>query len=324
MTFVKEKNHMPTISIILPIYNVEQYLPQCLDSFIGSLPEGCEVILVNDGSTDGALAVCEACREAYPDLVKIVNKPNGGLSDARNAGTAVAEGEYIYYLDSDDWITPDAIQKLYRFAVENRCEVVQGGFYYAYEKYLLYDDRWYDETAAPFVLGRDEAMHELIRNNYIKNFAWGKLYRADIVKKYPFPVGRYFEDSYWQHLVMHDVTRYGVMPEAMYYYRQRETGISGAFSTRNLDLLRGYRERIAFVDKHYLQYSDEMKALYRRLAIRMCENAYATGKADIIKTYTDYLSAEGITYNRPIYRLTTFTKRVWDHFFSKRLKRIER
>ena len=131
----------PKISVIVPVYNVAEYLPQCLDSIVAQDFDDMEVVVVDDGSTDGSSEILhDYCRRN--DYFKIVSKVNGGLSDARNVGTAVAQGDYIYYLDSDDWVSPDAIDKLYQFAVENRCDVVQGGFYYAYDDSLMFDDRW--------------------------------------------------------------------------------------------------------------------------------------------------------------------------------------
>ncbi len=312
------------ISIIIPIYNVENYLSYCVDSLISGIDSDCEVILVNDGSTDDSLKVCEVCQKAYPDLVKIINKKNGGLSDARNEGTKIAQGDFIYYLDSDDWITPDAIDKLYKFAIKNNCDVVQGGFYYAYEKYLLYDDRWVKDTDKPFVLDRDTAMHELIKNEYIKNFAWGKLYKTEIVKRHLFPKGKYYEDSYWQHLIMYEVTRYGVMPEPLYYYRQRESGISGFFSIKNLDLLKGYKERVAFVNEFYPQFSSDMNESYRKICIQFNEQASLSGEDELINAFSNYIGHEGIRYSRTKYKIKSFVKRVWEHFFGKKLKRIER
>lgn len=261
------------ISIIIPIYNVAPYLSQCLDSFYKQIDDSIEVILVNDGSTDKSLTICEEYARKYTNTI-IVNKENGGLSDARNAGTKVATGRFIYYLDSDDWLAPNAIKTLYDFAIENHCEVVQGGFYYAYTDYLLYDAKY----KKPFILERSEAMLQLIKNDYVKNFAWGKLYKSDIVKCYQFPKGKYYEDSYWQHLVLNEVTHYGIVPIPLYYYRQRNSGISGEFSSKNLDLLEGYEERLKFVQKHYPEYVNQLALVLWNMAYSFMESA--TNKCD--------------------------------------------
>ena len=102
------------ISIIIPIYNVERYLRRCLDSVFQQYTQETEVIMVNDGSTDSSLAICKDYKKRYPETI-IINKENGGLSDARNAGTAIATGKYIYYLDSDDWISAHAIPHFYEY-----------------------------------------------------------------------------------------------------------------------------------------------------------------------------------------------------------------
>ena len=240
----------PRISVILPIYNVEPYLRQCVDS-IGLLGhEDVEIILVNDGSTDGSPEICAEYAQKWNNVI-LINKANGGLSDARNWGTEAAKGDFIYYLDSDDWLAPDAIEILYRFAQENNCEVVQGGFYYAFPDYLEFDDRWLKDDDKPFVLNREDAMLNLMRNRFVKNFAWGRLYKAEIAKKYQFPFGKYFEDSYWQHLIINEINRYGVIPAPLYYYRQRRDSISGRSGKKILDLFRGLEEQLAFVSKHY-------------------------------------------------------------------------
>ena len=238
------------VSVVIPIYNVDLYLRQCLDS-LGVLGRGdIEVILVNDGSTDSCRDICLEYNEKWSNIV-LVDKENGGLSDARNQGTEVASGDYIYYVDSDDWLAPNAIDKLYQFAVKQNCEVVQGSFYYAFDDHVQHINRYYKSDDDTFVLNRHDAMHELIKNNYVKNFAWGKLYKTSIVKRHPFPVGKFFEDSYWQHLIIHDCTRYGVICEPLYFYRQRENSISSILGERYLDLVLGLESRLKFITEYY-------------------------------------------------------------------------
>ena len=132
---------MPVLSVIIPVYNVHKYLSYCLDSLYAQVDGTVEVVLVNDGSTDESLNICRKYADACSNTI-IIDKENGGLSDARNVGTNTATGDYIYYLDSDDWLAPNAIRTLYDYAIENDCEIVQGGFYYAYDDYLLYDNKY--------------------------------------------------------------------------------------------------------------------------------------------------------------------------------------
>lgn len=271
------------ISVIIPVYNVQDFLPQCLDSLDAQTDVKMEVIFVNDGSTDDSLLVCREYAQRNPNVI-VINKENGGLSEARNVGTEIAKGDYIYYLDSDDWLAPNAIKTLYDYAIEKDCEIVQGGFYYAYDDHLLYDNRY----KIPFVLERHKAMLELIKNDYVKNFAWGKLYRADIVKKHPFPKGKYYEDSYWQHLVVHECNRYGVIPTPLYYYRQRSTGISGEFSLKNLDLLRGYEERLTFVQGMYPEYIEVMVSMLWHLGYSMLRIADHCKDNETRKAFRQY------------------------------------
>lgn len=237
---------MYKISVIVPIYNVEDFLEQSLDSLYSQTISDLQVILVNDGSIDRSEEICFAYKSTHPDTI-VINQKNQGLSAARNAGTAIATGEYLFYLDSDDWLTPNALENLYEFAKKNDCEIVQGGYYYAYEDYLLN----IFAKSTPEILSRQEAMSELINDRKIKNFAWGKLYKKEIVENHQFPVGKYFEDSYWQHITIDQCEHFGILPTPMYYYRQRTTSISGAFTVKIVDLLKGYEIRLPFVQEKY-------------------------------------------------------------------------
>lgn len=251
------------ISVIIPIYNVSPYLSHCVDSVLSQSFADLEIILVDDGSTDECPGICDSYVER-DSRVKVIHKPNGGLSDARNAGMKIAKGEWIFFVDSDDWLALDAIQKLYQFAVENHCDVVQGGFFYAYHDHLLYRKTTNKERNRT-VFERDDAMCELIINDRVKNFAWGKLYKTDLIKDLFFPVGKYFEDSFWQHLLMDKVERYGIIDEPLYYYRQRDDSISGTPSNRLNDLLEGNKERLNFIREKYPQLLPLMEKKYKGL-----------------------------------------------------------
>lgn len=276
------------LSVVIPVFNVESYLSTCVESvlFLRDIIDY-EIILVDDGSTDDSYNICLSYGEAYPDIIKIIQKKNGGLSEARNYGVQAAQGEWIYFLDSDDWIPPDALFKLLLFGIDNNCEMVSGGCYYAFDSYLQYDNRWFKDTK-PFTLSRIEAMSALIKQQYLKNFAWGKLYKTDIVKKHPFRKGVYFEDSYWQHLIIDECELVGIIPEPLYYYNQRRNSISGTFSKRNLDLLRGNEERLMFIKEKYPDLVSDMVSFFWKLCYHYLIKAKSTGEKEIISLYSNY------------------------------------
>ena len=272
---------MADVSIIIPVYNVEDYLQRCLDS-LSRQDEGItmEIILVNDGSTDSSPYICRRFASSRRDVV-VIDKPNGGLSDARNAGTAVAKGKYVYFLDSDDWLAPGIIPEMFRMAEDEECDIVASNYYYVYPDYLLcHRQRTGREILTPF-----QVMHSLVTNGKIKNFAWGKLYRADIARRYPFPVGKFFEDSYCQHLMVHQCRRVGYIGRPGYYYLQRPQSISGAFSTRNLDLLEGMNLRLPFIKGNYSDLYSAAVRLYW-FTFQQCLNlAETTGDPCIARDY---------------------------------------
>lgn len=270
------------ISVVVPIYNVQQYLSKCVESIFAQNFYDIEIILIDDGSTDECPQMCDdfASRDCR---VRVIHKENGGLSDARNAGMKIAQGEWIYFLDSDDWMHPEALQTLFDFAKKNDCDVVQGGLYYAYENHLLYRQPSKKELKQS-VLVNDDAMRSLITNDRVKNFAWGKLYKTDLIRDIEFPVGKYFEDSFWQHLVIHRVKKYGIVDTPLYYYRQRENGISGYFSEHNLDLLNGYEERISFIKQNYPELEKEMMVAFRNVLTSTCK----IGKNLGMQSYRNY------------------------------------
>lgn len=251
------------ISVIIPVYNVFPYLSECVDSVLSQTYQDLEIIIVDDGSVDGCLELCdEYVRKDR--RVKVIHKKNGGLSDARNVGMGVAQGEWVYFVDSDDWLDRSAIKKLYDYAVTNHCDAVQGNMYYVYKDYMLYRNVSKQERKK-HILKRDEAMHELIINDRIKNFAWGKLYKKILIQDLLFPVGKFYEDSFWQHLVIDRVSRYGIIDEPLYYYRQREDSISGERSDRLNDLLEGYKSRLSFIQEEYPELQSLMRKKYNSL-----------------------------------------------------------
>ena len=219
------------VSIIIPIYNIYPFIKTCLQSVCMQSYHYLEIILVDDGSTDGSAIACD--QWSFTDnRIKVYHKKNGGLSDARNYGLSKATGSYIIYLDGDDWIAANAVEKLVHTAQEYHADFIQASYYYAYENYLLV----YNEPTNIIEYNKENALKELISNGKIKNFAWGSLIKRELALQVPFIKGRYFEDSFWKYQIMELSNKFVYVATPLFYYRQRSESISGNFTIKNINL----------------------------------------------------------------------------------------
>ncbi|MBP3880125.1 MAG: glycosyltransferase [Lachnospiraceae bacterium] len=247
-----------TVSVIIPVYKVEKYLSECIGSVINQTFSNLQILLVDDGSPDLCGQICDGYAKKDPRIL-VIHKENGGLSDARNAGMKKAAGEFIYFLDSDDWIEPDTIERLMEAQRRTDADLVFAGFRYTYPDR---EDRAADAFDGEHLLTNFEAMQALADGS-IQTFAWGKLVRSEIAKRYPFPVGKLFEDHFWTHRVLGDVEKVLHVPGEFVHYRQREDSISYSFDLRRLDVLLGWYCRIRFFEERYPELAPRYK---RRVA----------------------------------------------------------
>ncbi len=301
------------ISVIVPVFNAAPYLEQCILSVLAQTCRDIELLLVDDGSTDRSPAICDLYATRDP-RVRVIHKENGGLSSARNAGMAIARGECVFFLDADDWIAPDALHLLLMFMLERQCEAVQCGAFYAFGDRTVTDA---SSFGACEKLSRVEAMRQLMRNSRVKNFAWGKLYKTELVRGQLFPAGKYFEDCYWQHRVLHSVQSYGILPIPLYYYRQRTDGISGQLTIRGLDLLSGYEERLRFIGEYYPHLTAELLHTYLATAFSYLTQARRSGDKAIRSAYDNY-------WNTMTRRYGTLMERTFggEYLLRRRIARL--
>jgi len=183
----------PLISIIIPIYKVEDYIRCCIDSILSQTYKNLEIILVDDGSPDNCGSVCEEY-SLKDKRIKVIYKKNGGLSSARNAGLDIASGEYIGFVDSDDWIENDMYESLYNAIIFHKADISVCGRYIASgNKITTISD---SEKAEVFT--RCEALSELVLDEYsgMKNFAWDKLYKKELFDNVRYPEGKCYEDIF--------------------------------------------------------------------------------------------------------------------------------
>lgn len=171
----------PMVSIIVPIYNAQNYLNRCIDSILNQEYTDFELLLVDDGSTDSSGSICDTYA-ASDDRIRVIHKTNSGVSDTRNTAIRQAKGTYLQFLDSDDWITPDATKLLVRAATEHNCDLVIADFYRVVGERVSHKGDIEDDG----VLTREEFAEHMMENpaDFYYGVLWNKLYRRDIIEKY--------------------------------------------------------------------------------------------------------------------------------------------
>lgn len=247
------------LSIIIPIYNVKEYLPHCVSSIIKECANiDYEAILVDDGSTDGSDILCDKLAKEAKQF-QVLHKTNGGLSDARNYGVLHAQGEYVFYIDSDDYLADGGMKIMVEAALQSKSDVICGNFYYQYSDHKTLFNPESHETIT--YNGGEEALSVLIDGKQYQNFAWGKLIRKELAQKYLFPKGKLFEDTYWFHLILHSANHVTVINKPIIHYLQRSGSISFEYKLKSLDILDGYAKRLIFFREAYPTLVNKQKKL---------------------------------------------------------------
>lgn len=205
------------VSVIVPVYNCEKYLKKCLDSLVNQTLKDIEIICVNDGSTDNSGRILE---EYNDKRIKIINKENGGQSSARNIGIDIAKGEYIGFVDSDDWVDLDFFEKLYNTAKKYDADIAVTGIIRMRPsetgRYLMVIDK---ETVS------DDYFTKLRLSDIPdKSYIWNKIYKTAELKKYnlKFPEGKIYEDIYLVPRMLYYLKTLATVPDTYYYYLRRK------------------------------------------------------------------------------------------------------
>ena len=233
-----------TISVIVPVYKVEPYLRECVDSIINQTYKNLEIILVDDGSPDNCGAICDEYA-AQDSRVRVIHKENGGVSSARNAGIEAATGDYIGFVDSDDWIEKDMFETLLTALVNanadmcicNCADETESGERIPTE-YPLSSE----------ILSKREVLKRLIRpGGGVYAGVWNKLYKASILKNHRFMVGRRYEDELISHHVINECESVVTISDVLYHYIQRGGSFCNSpYSVKNLDQSYALLDRYRF------------------------------------------------------------------------------
>lgn len=228
------------ISVIVPIYNMEKYIRKCVDSVINQTYKNCEIILVDDGSTDNCPEICEEYAQK-DDRVVVIHKKNGGLSSARNAGLEVCKGEYIAFVDSDDFIEPNYLEYMYKKSKEQNADIVICGINWIDEKNNCIKSK---EFRIENAVLKDDNVFSCFYQRYNGAIipAWNKLYKKNIFADVRFVQGKINEDIFVCIGALNNAKVVVTVEEKLYNYLQRNNSISNSKNgEKSFDLVDAYR-----------------------------------------------------------------------------------
>ena len=246
------------ISIVVPIYNVADYLHYAIDSLMKQTYQNFEVILVNDGSTDKSPMLCEDYANRYENI-HVFHKENGGLSDARNFGVSKANSDWIFFLDPDDYLEEYTLELIVKIHKEHHADLISTKVkatskYNAYTSYKLQESDYKD--LVPFT--KEKALEAMLDDKFATVSACAKLYHRSILEKVPFPVGKIYEDFYvvGQHLALAD--KIVISPLETYnYYRREGSIVRSTFTEKRYEFFDAVAKNEEVVRKEYIQ-SEEL------------------------------------------------------------------
>ena len=291
---------MPEISVIIPVYNVEKYLPKCLDSVLAQTFNDIEVICINDGSTDNSATILQnyALRDRR---LKIINQDNQGVSAARNAGLKIVQSDYVMFVDSDDYIADDMAEKLYLCIKNSNADVAVCSAECINElpkdasleviRWQSWLQPWFDEYAKPTGI---YDVPKTIKDEFI-SVVWNKLYKTSIIKNYhiEFPLSLIEEDEYWLWAYMLHSKRYAFLNERLYFYVQRSGSVMTTRHASNkvLDILEIEKQIYALARKYadIKDYQEILADWYIKTVAEILEYRVPKDLNMLLEKFEDYM-----------------------------------
>lgn len=260
------------ISIIVPVYRVEPFIDRCIKSLTAQTYKNIEIILVDDGSPDKCGDICDKYAQEDSRII-VVHKKNGGLSSARNTGLDIFKGEYVMFVDSDDWVEPNFCETALQLALNNNVDCVAFGYY----EYQHNKNRISFHTCRPRIIDAEEAIIHLIRiDEILFNLAWNKIYHKRLFDNLRYPVGRLYEDQGTTYLAIIRAERIYISEIVLYNYDRRDDSITGSKNYPRFinDKFDSWSERLEFF-KNYNNtlYEEELKhiAVYSVQSLKLID-----------------------------------------------------
>ncbi|OUP56312.1 hypothetical protein B5F14_09775 [Faecalitalea cylindroides] len=243
------------VSVIIPIYQVEKYLERCIKSVINQSYKNIEIILIDDGSTDHCPTICDEYAQKDSRII-VIHKQNGGLSSARNSGLSACSGDYVSFIDSDDYIDEHMIETMVKKIETTNSDIVCCGFYFEM------DNGYFSKSFMPdLILNRSNAIDALIENTYLNHYSWNKLYKKKVFKNVYFPEGKLFEDIRTTYKLFLNADKVCLIDEYLYHYQIRRNSIISsskgdkvfeifnAYQVLKHDLIRLYPDKKSLIIK---------------------------------------------------------------------------
>jgi len=278
------------ITVIVPVYNVENYLNKCLDSLINQTYKNLEIIVINDGSTDNSGEICQEYAQKDNRIVYI-EKENGGQSEARNMGLDRMTGSYVTFVDSDDWVELDYVENLYKKITKYQADIAVGNYYSFNEAEGMYYFHIFGDSCYEKVYDNVSIFENLYESQEMKSFAlisvWGKLYKADLLKHLRFDIGKLGEDGYLNQKIYLLAEKTIYLNKGLYAYRQREGSSSRIWTEKWMHaLVDAMSERITLLANMNYPLEKHL-AVYRQMLEVSIANGQASGLSDTA-TYKEF------------------------------------
>lgn len=236
----------PLISVIIPVYKVENYLDKCVKSVVNQTYKNLEIILVDDGSPDNCPKMCDKW-DKKDNRIKVIHKKNGGLSDARNKGIDIAKGDYITFIDSDDYVENNYVEFLYKNLVYNNADISMGKHYIKYPNKTINTG-----SGKEYILNSHDCFDKLLYGEDFDVSAWAKLYKAELFKNIRYPKNRIFEDSATTYKLIDKANMVVLNSEPIYNYIIREDSITtNSFNEKKMELITSTKEMCEYIEDKY-------------------------------------------------------------------------
>ena len=301
---------MKKVSVIIPAYNTEGYIHQCLDSLTQQTLEEIEIIIVDDGSKDNTLAILKEYEAKFPDKIRVFHKENGGQASARNLGLQYATGEYIGFVDSDDWTDVKMYEHMYAKAKEDDADIVVCDIVEQFVDSSLY----HSHTAATNKIG-------------LANYVLNKIFKRELAQKIEFPKGLWYEDLEYSAKLLMMTDRISVIHEGLYQYNCRDgSTMHNNNAQKNKDILTILNNIAAFVEENGWQekYKKELEYLYVEhalyAAVVRLEEQDNKEKREVIEVIRkEVIKRYPLFYKSAYFKEYPLNKRVVLHLVAKRL-----